>query len=124
MYYLESFAAISIKVSENIQINKIKKLYEYQKSSHYMTLAKGHSDFKIKNYFSQKLLSHLEPMVGLLVGCCGLNGPLRQYFILYRAVSQREGERKRNDRREKKFQTTPIRTYCKHRRPLPYNGPN
>ena len=24
----------------------------------------------------------------------GLNGPLRQYFILYRAVSQREGERK------------------------------
>ena len=23
----------------------------------------------------------------------GLNGPLRQYFSLYRAVSQREGER-------------------------------
>ena len=29
-----------------------------------------------------------------LVGCSGLNGPLRQYFSLYRAVSQREGERK------------------------------
>ena len=29
-----------------------------------------------------------------LVGCLGLNGPLRQYFSLYRAVSQREGERK------------------------------
>ena len=28
-----------------------------------------------------------------LVGCLGLNGPLRQYFSLYRAVSQREGER-------------------------------
>ena len=37
-----------------------------------------------------------------LVGCFfffggggggGLNGPLRQYFSLYRAVSQREGER-------------------------------
>ena len=26
-----------------------------------------------------------------LVGCFGLNGPLRQYFSLYRAVSQREG---------------------------------
>ena len=26
-------------------------------------------------------------------GCFGLNGPLRQYFSLYRAVSQREGER-------------------------------
>ena len=29
-----------------------------------------------------------------LVGCFGPNGPLRQYFSLYRAVSQREGERK------------------------------
>ena len=27
-----------------------------------------------------------------LVGCSGFNGPLRQYFSLYRAVSQREGE--------------------------------
>ena len=32
---------------------------------------------------------------GWLVGF-GLNGPLRQYFSLYRAVSQRE--KKRNDR--------------------------
>ena len=28
-----------------------------------------------------------------LVGCFGFYGPLRQYFSLYRAVSQREGER-------------------------------
>ena len=28
-----------------------------------------------------------------LVGCFGFNGPLRQYFSLYRAVSKREGER-------------------------------
>ena len=28
-----------------------------------------------------------------LVGCFGFIGPLRQYFSLYRAVSQREGER-------------------------------
>ena len=27
----------------------------------------------------------------LLIGCFGLNGPLRRYFSLYRAVSQREG---------------------------------
>ena len=33
-------------------------------------------------------------VVGWLVGCFGLNGPFRQYFSLYRAVSQREGERK------------------------------
>ena len=28
-----------------------------------------------------------------LVGCFWFSGPLRQYFSLYRAVSQREGER-------------------------------
>ena len=33
---------------------------------------------------------------GWLVGCFGLNGPLRQYFSLHRAVSKREGERKEN----------------------------
>ena len=27
-----------------------------------------------------------------LVGCFRFNGPLRQYFSIYRAVSQREGE--------------------------------
>ena len=27
-----------------------------------------------------------------LVGCLGFNSPLRQYFSLYQAVSQREGE--------------------------------
>ena len=30
----------------------------------------------------------------LLVGCFGFNGPLRQYFSLYRTVSQREGEKR------------------------------
>ena len=29
---------------------------------------------------------------GWLVGCFGSNGPLRQYFSLYPAVSQKEGE--------------------------------
>ena len=29
----------------------------------------------------------------MMVGCFGFNGPLRQYFSLNRAVSQREGER-------------------------------
>ena len=33
-------------------------------------------------------------VTGCLVGCFGFNGPLRQYFSLYRAISQREGERK------------------------------
>ena len=38
--------------------------------------------------------SSLSPSLSVgLVGCFGLYGPLRQYFSLYRAVSQREGER-------------------------------
>ena len=43
-----------------------------------------------------------------MVGCFGFNGPLRQYFSLYRAVSQREGERgeKRTDD-SKNVQTPP-----------------
>ena len=38
-------------------------------------------------------MSVLDCKIGWLVGCFGFNGPLRQYFSLYRAVSQREGER-------------------------------
>ena len=50
---------------------------------------------------------------------------MRQYFSLYRAVSQREGEReeKRIDK-NKNVQTTPTRTYYKRSRPLPYCYPN
>ena len=60
-----------------------------------------------------------------LVGCFGFNGPLRQYFSLYRAVSQREGERgeKRIDE-SKNVQKNPTRTYYKRSRPLPYCNPN
>ena len=36
-----------------------------------------------------------------LVGCFGFNGPLRQYFSVYRAVSQREGERGEKGQRVK-----------------------
>ena len=59
-----------------------------------------------------------------LVGCFGFNGPLRQYFSLYRAVSQREGERGERIDESKTVQTTPTRTYCKRNRPLPYCNQN
>ena len=55
-----------------------------------------------------------------MVGYFGFNGHLRQYFSLYRAVSQREGERGDRIDESKNVQTTPTRTYCKHNRPLPY----
>ena len=38
-------------------------------------------------------LQNLHLKYSWLVGCFGLNGPLRQYFSLYRVVSQREGEK-------------------------------
>ena len=46
----------------------------------------------------------------VLVGCFGFNGPLRQYFSLYRAVSQREGEREERIYESKNVQTTPAPT--------------
>ena len=65
---------------------------------------------------------------GWLVGCVEFNGHWRQYFILYRAVSQREGDRggQRRERidESKNVQTTPTRTYCKRSRPLPYCNQN
>ena len=53
-------------------------------------------------------LGRLKVKVGWLVGCFGFSGPLRQYFSLYRAVSQRE-ERKKDE--SKNVQTIPTRTY-------------
>ena len=61
MYFLETIAAIGLKVGLNIQINELMKFNEYQSQGHYLILAKGHSDIKIKTCFSRKLLSHLEP---------------------------------------------------------------
>ena len=45
--------------------------------------------------------------IGWLVGCFGFNGPLRQYFSLYRAVSHREGDRRERIDESKNVQTTP-----------------
>ena len=42
-----------------------------------------------------------------LVGCFAFSGPLRQYFSLYRAVSQREGKKKERIVESKNVQTTP-----------------
>ena len=61
MYYLETIAAIGLKVSLNIQINELMKLNEYQRSRTLFDLGQRSLRFKkIKICFSQKLLSHLE----------------------------------------------------------------
>ena len=41
------------------------------------------------------------------VGCYGFKGPLRQYFSLYRAVSQREGEREEKGQMRVKMSKQP-----------------
>ena len=46
-------------------------------------------------------------LVGWLVGCIGFNSPLRQYFSLYWAISQRGGKEERKDKESKNVQTTP-----------------
>ena len=76
---------------------------------------------------SDTAISELQISGGIedwLVGCFELNGPLRQYFNLYRASSQREGERREMIDQRKNVQTTPTRTHCKRSRPLPYSNPN
>ena len=63
-----------------------------------------------------KLFSQYQQEVQLLyltyLCCFGFNDPLRQYFNLYRAISQREGERKRELIVETQKSRRPlIRTY-------------
>ena len=48
---------------------------------------------------------------GWPVGCSGFNCPLRQYFSLYRAVSQREGERGERIDERKNVETTPTNIF-------------
>ena len=58
---LETIVSIGLIVGLSFQMNELMKINEYQQSRSLLTLAKGHSDFKIKTCFSRKLWSHLEP---------------------------------------------------------------
>ena len=51
-------------------------------------------DVHVQHCMFSYLSSLLISVLFWLVGCFGFNGPFWQYFSLYRAVSQREGERK------------------------------
>ena len=58
-------------------------------------------------YLINALSQAVRWLVGWLVGCFGFNGPFRQYFRLYRAVSQREGERGEKEYRRVKMAKQP-----------------
>ena len=49
---------------------------------------------KNKTISERLIITETKKSDSWLVGCSGFNGPLRQFFSLYRDVSQREGERK------------------------------
>ena len=78
------------------------------------------------NYASLKFVNiKIVSALDWLVGCFGFNGPLRQYFSLYRAVSQREGERgEKEQMRVKMSKQPPPAPFCKRSRPLPYCNPD
>ena len=48
--------------------------------------------FTTNGHSKLRLAGMVKRLCGWLVGCFGFKGPLRQYFSLYQAVSQREGE--------------------------------
>ena len=60
-FYLESIAAIGLRIGLIIQMNEIVKLNESQRSRSSFDLSQRSLRFEIKTCFSWKLLSHLEP---------------------------------------------------------------
>ena len=50
-------------------------------------------DDRVGRKMNVVLCSKLKFLYGWFIGWFGFNSPLRPYFSLYRAVSQREGER-------------------------------
>ena len=55
------------------------------------------NDLHIRVFFSVMFQKYYTiVVVGWLVDCFGFSGPLRQYFSLYRAVSQREEEERKD----------------------------
>ena len=47
-FFLETIAALGLKVVWSIQLNELMKYSEYQRSRSFFDFAKGHSDFKVK----------------------------------------------------------------------------
>ena len=62
-YILKTIAAYDLKFGRCIELNDLMKLHEYHRSRSYLTFAKGHSVFKVKFCFSQKLSSYLKPNI-------------------------------------------------------------
>ena len=57
--FLETIAALYLKVAKSIKLNELMKLMSIKGHGHSLPWSKIY-DFKIKNCFNQKLLAHLK----------------------------------------------------------------
>ena len=73
-------------------------LHAFESSTMTAELGKDEA-FEIRCY---RILYNFSPLISVKgsVGCFEFSGPLRQYFSLYRAISQREGKKQRKNRGE------------------------
>ena len=77
--------------SRHSQDTNFSNKYQFRKIS---SVVSSPNTYFIVNARLQPLLENSRSKRGWLVDCLGFDDPLRQYFSLYRAVSQKEGERK------------------------------
>ena len=48
VFFSETIAALGLNIACSMKLNELMKLSEYQNSRLFLTLVKGHSDFKVK----------------------------------------------------------------------------
>ena len=132
IYFLETIAALGLKVARSIQLNELMKLSEYQRSRSFFD-----SDFKVEFltlalYSGERFMASCPSCFFLFTVPCRivfdwLVGWLfwveRPFETVFQSISgrlQRE-RRKRRERTDesKNVQTTLTHTYCKCRGPCP-----
>ena len=90
-YFITRNKVLTAKhVKQGYRYHKIRKAFSIFFRRHFDLVSKYSVGLKT---LPLKSLSEPELYDDWLVCCFGFNGPLKQYFSLYRAVSQREGER-------------------------------
>ena len=114
---LTSFTAL---INRHLVLVSMRSWVRYPVWQHTFVSPSAFSRKAVVSYWRKYVHEVLVNRLRWLVGCFGFNGLVRQYFSLYRVVSQREGERGERIDESKNVQTAPTRTYCKRNRPLPY----
>ena len=98
-YGCEIWGYENLEIFERIHTKFLRSITKCRKSTPLYMLYGELGRYPLKMTIKTRIIGFWTRTItgfGWLVGCFGLNCPLRQYFSLYRAVSQREGERKEN----------------------------